>query len=258
MDNERYHVPALVRALEVVERLAECGRDGSSLAELTVKLGYPKNSIFRITTTLLDMGYISRSSDSSRFRLTKKFLSYGLRAVTDESIVEQSIDVMRDVRDVTGSSVFLGVLHNGGGMMLEQMPGGFPFKLTIDPGARFKLFCSAPGKSILAFLPEDELEERLKKIQFKAITSNTITTRKAFREELSKVRKQGYALDHAEEFDGIHCVGAPIFDYTNRPVAALWISGASVVLPAEKFEKLGAILREEAFRISERLGYLRD
>ena len=256
--NERYHVPALVRALKVVESLAECGRDGASLAELTVLLGYPKNSIFRITTTLLDMGYISRSSESQRFRLTKKFLSYGLRAVTDEGIVEQSLDVMRDVRDATGSSVFLGVLHNGGGMLLEQMPGGFPFKLTIDPGARFKLFCSAPGKAILAFMPEEEAEERIKKIQFKAITPNTITTRKGFREELSKVQEKGYAIDHAEEFDGIHCVGAPVFDYTNRPVAALWISGASVVIPSGKFDEYGAILREESFRISERLGYLKD
>ncbi|VGO13865.1 Transcriptional regulator KdgR [Pontiella desulfatans] len=256
--NERYHVPALKRALEVVEHLAGCGRDGASLSELTDRLGYPKNSIFRITTTLLDMGYISRSAESQRFRLTKKFLSYGLRAVTDENIVEQSVDVMRDLRDATESSVFLGVLHNGGGMVLEQMPGGFPFKLTIDPGARFKLYCSAPGKAILAFLPEEEAAVRMKKIQFKQFTPNTITTRKAFREELDRVRAQGYALDHAEEFDGIHCVGAPIFDYTNHPVAAMWISGASVVIPGEKFGECGPLVKTAALRISERLGYLKE
>ena len=256
--NERYHVPALKRALEVVDRLAECGRDGASLAELTTTLGYPKNSIFRITATLVDMGYLSRSEESQKFRLTKKFLSYGLRAVTDESIVEQSIDVMRDVRDSAGASAFLGVLHDGGGMVLEQMPGGFPFKLTIDPGARFKLYCSAPGKSILAYLPEEEGEERIRKMQFKEFTPNTITTRKAFREELSRVRELGYAVDHAEEFDGIHCIGAPVFDYTNRPVAAIWISAASIVLPYEKFDEFGATLSEAALRISERLGYLGD
>jgi pimeloyl-ACP methyl ester carboxylesterase len=63
---------------------------------------------------------------------------------------------------------------------------------------------------------------------------------------------------NAEEFEGIHCIGAPVLDYTNRPVAAIWISGASVVIPAEKFDEYGAILREESFRISERLGYLKD
>ena len=254
--NERYHVPALVRALKVVEYLAGCGRDGASLSELTEKLDYPKNSIFRISTTLLDMGYISRNVESQRFRLTKKLLSYGLCAVTDENIVEQSIDVMRDLRDATEASVFLGVLHDGGGIVLEQVPGGFPFKLTIDPGTRFRLYCSAPGKAILAFLPDEQLAGCIEGLSFEKYTPNTITTRKAFREELSKVREQGFALDHAEEFDGIHCVGAPIFDYTNHPVAAMWISGASVVLPVEKFNQVGATVRAAAFRISERLGFI--
>jgi DNA-binding IclR family transcriptional regulator len=254
--NERYHVPALVRSLEVVEFLAESGRKGASLTELTVALKYPKNSIFRITTTLLDLGYISRDPESMKFRMTKKFLSYGLYSVTDENIVEQSMDVMRDVRDAMNVSSFLGVKHDGEGMILEQMPGGFPFKLSVDAGTKFKLFCSAPGKAMLAFLPEKERESYLKNIKFKQFTPRTITTLKAFRGELAQVQKQGYAVDYAEEFDGIHCVGAPIFDYTNRPVAALWVSGASIMIPAEKFEESGQVLKKAALRISERLGYI--
>lgn len=258
MSNERYHVPGLVRALELVEFLAGCGRKGATLTELTEALGYPKNSVFRITATLLDMGYIARSAESQKFRLTKKFLSYGLYSVTDENIVEQSMDVMRELRDATDASAFLGVLHNGGGMILEQVPGGHPFKLTVDPGALFNLHSSAPGKALLAFLTEEEREQRLKKIQFRKFTERTIIAPGEFRKELEKVRKCGYASDYAEEFEGIHCVGAPVFDYTNRPVAALWVSGASVVLPLEKFEDCGALIKKAALRISERLGYLGD
>jgi DNA-binding IclR family transcriptional regulator len=256
--NERYHVPALLRALEVIEMLAGCGRTGATLTELTETLDYPKNSIFRITTTLLDMGYISRDPDSPKFRLTKKFLSYGLQSVTDENIVEQSIDVMREVRDTTGASAFLGVLHDGAGMMLEQAPGGFPFKLSIDPGTKFRLYCGSPGKALLAFLPNDELEAYLKKIKFQKFTPRTITNLKAFRQELAQVRECGYAVDHAEEFEAVHCVGAPVFDYTNRPVAALWVSGASIVLPAEKFEECGQLVKAAGLKISKRLGYLTD
>lgn len=254
--NERYHVPALLRALEVVEYLAQRGREGVSLAELTASLSYPKNSIFRITTTLVDTGYISRDPESQTFRLTKKFLSYGLHSVTDENIVEQSIDVMRELRDATGASAFLGVLHNNGGIMLEQAPGGFPFKLSIDPGTKFKLYCGAPGKVLLAFMPDAEREVYLKKIKFQKFTDNTITTLKALRAELDTVRTQGYAHDHAEEFDAIHCTGAPVFDYTNRCVASLWVSGASVVLPEHKLNACGEVVKAAALRISERLGYL--
>ena len=254
--NERYHVPALNRAFDVIEYLASCGRKGATLAQLTAALEYPKYSIFRITTTLLDKGYISRDDEAQTFRMTKKFLSYGLYSITDENIVEQSMDIMREVRDRIGASAFLGVLHDGGGMLLDQAPGGSPFKLSIDPGAKFNLFCSAPGKAMLACLPDSEREPYLKKIKFQKFTERTITGMKAFRQELATVKEQGYALDYAEEFDGIHCVGAPIFDYTNRPVAALWVSAASVIIPSEKFEECGQVLKNAAFRISERLGYI--
>lgn len=254
--NERYHVPALVRALEVVEVLAERGQAGATLTELTAALKCPKNSIFRITTTFLDLGYVSRDRDSQKFRLTKKFLSYGLYSVTDLNIVEQSIDVMRELRDAIGASAFLGVLHNGEGMILEQAPGGFPFKLSVDSGTRFKLHCSAPGKAILAFLPEEEREQRLKGIKFQRFTARTITAMKPFRLELEHVRERGYALDLAEEFAAIHCVGAPLFDYSNHPVAALWVSGASIVLPEEQLGECGQRVKAAALRISERLGYL--
>lgn len=254
--NSRYHVPALVRALEVIETLAKYGRKGVTLAALTETLGYPKNSIFRITATLSDLGYVARSADSYKFRLTKKILSYGLYSVTDENIVEQAIDVMRALRDSTGASAFLGVLNHADGMILEQAPGGHPFKLAVDPGTRFTLHSSAPGKALLAFLAEDERNKILRKIKFRKFTERTITSARAFRTELAHVRACGYAVDFAEEFEGIHCVGAPIFDYTNESVAALWISGAAVVLPAEKFKSSGAALLKAARQISERLGYL--
>ncbi|MDF7797828.1 IclR family transcriptional regulator [Pontiellaceae bacterium B1224] len=254
--NQQYHVPGLSRALEVIEYLAECGHSGATLTELTAALGYPKNSIFRITTTLLDKGYFSRDPDSQKFRMTKKFLSYGLVSVTDRNIIEQALDVMRHLRDETNTSTFIGVLHNGAGMILEQAPGGFPFKLSVDPGTRFKLHCSAPGKALLAFVSEEERELLLKKIRFTLHTPQTITAMKPFRTELKQVKDLGYALDCAEEFDGIHCIGAPIFDYTNQAVAAIWISGASFALPPESFSKNGQRVKTAALKISERLGYL--
>ena len=50
-------------------------------------------------------------------------------------------------------------------------------------------------------------------------------------------------------------VGAPVFDATGAMVATIWISGQKVVLPKEKFDKYGEIVKEHAMRVSERLGY---
>lgn len=253
--NERYHAPILIRAFEVIECLTKQGREGATLTELKNALDCSKNSIFRITTTLHDLGYLARDPESQKFTLTKKFLAFGLHAISDENLIEQSMDVMHELRDSTRAAAFIGVLNEGKGVLLEQAPGGYPFKLSIEPGAQFRMHCSAPGKAMLAFMLQAEAEPILKKIQFSSFTETTITTLRAFRKELAEVKQLGYALDRAEEFEGIHCVGAPVFDHTQRVIAALWISGTSSNLPTEDLPSLGGRVKEAAARISARLGY---
>jgi DNA-binding IclR family transcriptional regulator len=70
-----------------------------------------------------------------------------------------------------------------------------------------------------------------------------------------KIRQCGYALDHAEECEDVHCVGALVFNATDAMVATIWISGQEVVLPKEKCDEYGDIVKEHAMRVSERLGY---
>lgn len=253
--NERYHAPVLVRAFEVLECLTQQGREGASLTELVNALGYPKNSIFRITTTLMDLGYLTRHPQTQKFSLTKKFLAFGLHAISDENIIEQSMDIMHELRDGERAAVFIGVLNGDKGVMLEQAPGGYPFQLSIEPGSQFRLHCSAPGKAILAHMREEEVEPILKKIKFTRFTEHTIGSLRSFRKELSEVRELGYALDRAEEFEGIHCVGAPVFDHTQRVIASLWISGNNSHLTTDKLPELGVRVKAAADKISARLGY---
>ncbi len=253
-DRDRYHIPSLTRALRLVEFLSGQPR-GVTLTELVEGLQLPKNSVFRITQTLLDNGYLIRNENTMRFKLTKKFLAFGLSAVSDENIIENAIDIMRHLRDITDTTAYLGTLYGNEGVMIEQAPGGHPFRLSVDLGTRFQLHCGAGGKAMLAFMPEDERENLIKRMTFVRHNERTITVLKAFRKELAQIRRCGYSVDRAEQFEGVHCVGAPVMDQSGSVVAALWISGASISLSAKMFKEYGPIVREHAQRISARLGY---
>ncbi|OGV61780.1 MAG: hypothetical protein A2283_23935 [Lentisphaerae bacterium RIFOXYA12_FULL_48_11] len=251
----RYQIPGLERGLRVAEYLSTMPA-GATLTEIAAALKIPKNSVFRITSTLLESGYITRNENTMKFRLTRKFLVFGLAAVSDENLIENSIASLRKLRDVTDCTAYLGTLYGAEGVILEQAPGGHPFKVSVDLGTRFFLHSGAPGKVMLAFLPEEERENLLNHMKFVRFNERTITDKSKFRQELAKIRQCGYAVDRAEEFAGIHCVGAPVFDRSGRMVAAIWISGQEVVLPAGKFKKYGQIVSKHAVMISERLGYV--
>ena len=254
MRNEKYRIPNLERGLRVAEYLSTQPA-GATLTEIVAALKIPKNSVFRITTTLLANGYVIRNEATMQFRLTKKFLVFGLAAVSDENLIENAIATLRKLRDVTDCSAFLGTLYGAEGVILEQAAGGHPFKVCVDLGSRFRLHSGAPGKAMLASLPGDECEALMSRIRFVRFNERTITDRAKFRKELKTIRECGYALDRAEEYEGIHCIGAPVFDRSGRMVAAIWISGQAVVLPEARFHKYGLIVKEQAAAISTRLGW---
>ena len=60
-----------------------------------------------------------------------------------------------------------------------------------------------------------------------------------FINELALINKRGYALDEQENELGGRCVGAPIFDRTGYPIAAVSISVPIQRFPDKDIEKFG-------------------
>ena len=52
-------------------------------------------------------------------------------------------------------------------------------------------------------LPENEREELIQKIEYKTYNERTINSRENFRKCLKEVRTKGFAVDFAEEIDGM-------------------------------------------------------
>jgi DNA-binding IclR family transcriptional regulator len=249
----RYHVPNLVRALRVFEFLAD-RPEGVGVSEIAEEMGIPKNSAFRIAATLSDYGYLLRDEPTAMYRLSPKLLTLGYAAVDQEGLIEKSTDVLRALRDETGETALLAVLAGHEGVVLDQRAGTHPIKVVVEVGCRFPMHSAAPGKAILAFLPEDERNAILDNVCFTRFTENTITDRKVYINELAGVAKLGYAVDRGEEDITIACVSAPVFNRVNRPIAAIWITAPMDRLPETRFCETGKRVVAHADRISARFG----
>ena len=251
---DRYHVPNLTRALRVIELLAQ-HPEGLTSTQITTQLKIPRNSVFRITTTLFEHGYLIRDEETKIFQLSQKFLTLGFAALSEETLIEKSLQVMRKLRDRFKETVPLGILQGSEGLVVEEVQGLHSFRFVLEPGRRFHLHTAAPGKAMLAFLPRKERETIISQLQFKKFNNKTITDRLLLERELRRIRQRGYAIDHAEEIEGMHCVGAPVFNRFGLPVAAIWITGPSQRMPAKDFPVMGEAVVKATMRISQSLGY---
>ncbi len=252
---KRYKVPSLERVLLILETLAATPH-GLTLMEIAGKLKIPKAGAFRIITTLLHHKYIQRNETTGKITLSRKILALGNSTICQYNMNEEALPFMRSLRDETGETVQLNTHIGCEGVVLEQVPSTHEIRIVVDPGTRFGLHCSAPGKAILAFMPEPERENILAQMPFPRRSPTTITNRKEFREELARAREIGFAVDRAEGIVvGLHCVSAPVLDQSGYPVGALTITAPSVRMPVKDFPKVAISVMNHASQLSSKLGY---
>ena len=251
-----YNIPSLERALRIMEFLAKQPK-GCGASEIADQLGYPRNSVFRILRTLNMHGYVWRNEMEKTYQLSTKLLALGYATLGENNLVEKSLDIMRELRDETKETVLIGTIAGNEGIVLEQVPSLYQVKFLVDPGHRFPLHTAAPGKAMLAFLPDEEQDKLLDQLEYTRFTGRTITRKEALRAELADVREKGYARDLAEEIEGLHCVAVPVFNHCGYPIASIWVTGPSYRLPPKEFGRFGKSLAEKGTRISQRFGYKR-
>jgi DNA-binding IclR family transcriptional regulator len=238
----------------VIELLAS-SPDGLTLGELVDQTDIVKSSAFRILETLCEAQYLYRDSDTRKFRLSGKLLAVGYKASGNLNLVENAISIMRQLRDTIRETVLIGSVIGEKFVVLEQVLGLYPFKFIADVGMQTTLHSNAPGKAILAFLPEELQREVLATMKLPRYTDHTITEKKRLLEHLQQIKQRGYATDHAEEIEGVHCIGAPVFDRIGYPIAAIWITGPLNRFAEEKTDELGHVVMEHANQISLKMGY---
>lgn len=252
--DENYKVPNLEKGIAVLEYLSLHSL-GKTLQDIKVALDISQTTAYRILNTLVRLGYLLYDEDTKRYKLSRKLLTLGFRSLNEHNLMETVLPRLRDLRDRVEETACFGVLGSKKGIFIEQAQGHHAFRFVLSPGKPFELHCSAPGKAIMAYLPNIVCERYLSYMEFTKYNERTITCKEDYLEELEKVRKFGYALDNEEELSGVICVGAPVFNYTGYPCGAIWISGPKDRLSKEVIKSSAEQIMEITGLISSELGY---
>ncbi len=250
----RYKVPILDRTLDLLELLSR-NPEGLTLAALTEALAMPKNSVFRIATTLTLRGYAERDEVRKSYRLSSKLLAVSHAATGGERLLEAAGPILQSLRDASGETALLGTLSGSVGVVLDQVASSHPVKVIVEIGHAFPLNTAAPAKAMLAFLPAEIQQNLIAGMIFPRHTKNSITSARAYAAELKEALKKGYALDRCEESLSYACAAAPVFDRKGKVMAALWISGPSSRLPLAQLPAAAGMVKEHAARLSAVLGF---
>ncbi len=243
-------IQSLARGLRILDLLS-MAEDGISIVEVGRELDIDKSSALRLLQTLANYGYAERDSATRRYRLGPQIVNLSRNMLARMPLRDQAKPFLRQLTERTGECAHLAILAQGQALYIDQVESPATLRVTTGVGTLAPLHCTALGKSLLAFnnlpLPDD----------LKAFTARTITDPEALRLHLEQTRRQGYSLDDEEFNYGVRCVAAPIYDYRNRVVGAIGISGPAGRIGLEQITNLAGVVMEAAHTLSDRLSFRR-
>jgi len=162
--------------------------------------------------------------------------------------------VLYDLLQKTGESTYLGVRKGDKVLYLQHLDGMKNVRVAGRVGGEYDLYCSAPGKVLLAHADAAFLAKYMAG-SFKKRTSNTIVEQTTLLDELARIRINGYATDKEEFGRGIVCAAAPIRDHSGQVIAAIGCSAfVSEETCEEIIDRLLPCVLAAAKEISTRLG----
>jgi DNA-binding IclR family transcriptional regulator len=219
-----YQLQSLDRAVAVLELLGE-SEGPLGLADVCERMALHKSTAHRALMVLERCGLIERTPEN-RFRLGLKLYELGSRAVEQIDLRARVHPWFRRLSAQVGETIHLGVLQKTSVVYLDKVePNNRRTWLASRVGASNPVYCTAMGKAMLAFLPDEEAADIIGKIRFVRFTHRTLMTPEALLRSLDRVRRRGYAIDDQEVEDGVRCIGAPILSESGHPMAAVSVSG---------------------------------
>ena len=231
------------RTLKTVERTTRVIKaletlDGAGVTELADHLDMSKSSTYHYLATLRAEDFVVKNGD--RYELGLQLLLSGEYVRNRNLLYRYGKEEVEELAETTGEYANLFTEQHGKGINLYKVRGsdavgsGYQTDKLQQPD---QLHCTATGKAILAFLPEDRVDDILDEHGLPERTGNTITDRDELHDELATIRERGYAYNDEEEVEGLRAVGAPVIDRDDTVLGSLSVAGPTSRLKGTPFDE---------------------
>jgi len=242
-------IQSVRRALMILE-LFNDRRPALSMSEIAELTGLNRATCYRFCQTLLTLGYLEEVDDR-KLRPGLKALSLAHSALRSRELPELAMPYLRELRTQINETVNLALLDGNEVVYVARVVSDHLVSLRLYVGSRLPAYASSLGRAILAFLPDDEADALIATSDLERITEKTIIEPRRLKAELLRIRGRGFAVNDQEIAMGLRGVAAPVFSYSQRPIAAVNVSiPRPLKMPTEIEDVLAPAVVETANSIS--------
>ena len=227
-------IRAVERALDVLMCFSSQTPE-LSMTQISEMAGINKSTVHRLLATLEGKRFVERDPATGVYRPGIRLLQMAFLTLEHNDLRRLAAPFLHSLCDQFRENVNLSILDGTDVVYLDVVESPQRVKLAATPGQRLPAFCTASGKAILAFLPDEKIRDILAR-GMPRYTQNTLTFEDAFWENMRHTREQGYAISEQEFEEGINALAAPI---CNHPIASVSIAGPAYRLTRDRMIAIG-------------------
>ena len=190
-----------------------------TLAEIATKTDLSRPAVRRILLTLQRLGYVA--GHAGRWTLRPRVLAIGQHYAATNGLIELAQPHLLALAEHTQESASLAALDGIDVVYIARVQVRRIMSINVDVGTRLPAHATSMGRVLLAWAEPNQLEEVLGQETLERFTDRTITDPVRIRDDLGKVRKQGWSIVESELEPGLLSASAPVLNTEGKAVAAL-------------------------------------
>lgn len=242
---------AVERAIQILEMLSVGPQHPSTVAE---RFGVHRTTALRLLQDLCQGG-LARKREDGTFAVGYRLAGLAQAALDQFDLRGVAHPYLRELARKLRLTVHIATVDDGRVIYVDKIEPPGTVRLYSQIGKPVVLHASGVGKTILAFMPDDERAQLLRGYDYQRFTDETITTAERFAARLGEIRERGWGEDDGEYESYVNCVAVPVRDGTSAVRTAISVTAlkAQIGLPGLR-QHLPAV-RNAAQAISRAWGW---
>jgi IclR family acetate operon transcriptional repressor len=217
-------INAVERALIILKQIA-FSETGIGVREIARGMGISPSVAQKSIQALVAQGFARQNPETQMYELGSMAIRVGLAGLLRLELRQVARPYLQQLTEATGESSFLGIEQGDGAVYIDKVLSQTELRMDVPLGSWRPMNCTAVGKALLAFLPEDRLHQLAQDGAFRYPTANSIRDLEVLEEEMASIRERGIAIDRGEFVAEAMCLAAPVRNHEGDVVATIVVSG---------------------------------
>jgi len=251
-------IGTVARSIEMLRYFAE--HNDTSIKSLSENLGLAPSTCHRLLDLLMREGIVEQDKATRRYRIGPEFFRIAFLVHSHSNVRDIARPHLQRIVERCDETAVLCLYIRATRKLIfaERVDSSHLLRYQLPMNVPMSVLWGASGRSVLAFLPEEEVEAIYASEGAAPASGDPLPDLATLKASLSEIRRRGYATSSGEKIAGAVGVNAPLFGADGKVIGSIGVTVPATRISPEEAVGLAPMICQVAVELSLSLGARRS